>query len=547
MPKIIIVFFLLSINKISASEIYQWDEAHNHIGETVTVEGIFKYTNNIGNICFLNFHPNFEKYISVLIFKEYFSSFPKSPETFYYLKKVKVHGTITSYNGKPQIEVKSPRQIKVVGEYERQKAFPPCKCNYPEQLEITAINIGQGDATLIATPSKIMLVDAGESFWHSNEDALKIDSVIREKYGDNCRCIDYLLISHFHVDHIGYIFIPETPDDFPLNKNLKKLKTGESPYKPLGYGGLGYLVLEKGYQIGKMFVRDFRNHNPNKSPQDNGSKTFRNWKIILESYEGKKQFHPVTAKLGKHQIQLGEIEGQPVIVDIIAVDGATPSNLDGCDPCIYFDDCCDTIRGNQSENTLPPSENDLSISFILSFGDFQMYIGGDTSGENYVSEYGYKYHDVETCLAADPIIRTRYGGHLEILRVNHHGSSHSTNQFFLNTFDPKVAICSVGDHNTYGHVNPMVLDRTLELVAGKNSGKVFMTECGDNAVTPSNLCTQNSELCAIVADKEYPEAIESDEVGDKNVDIFVSLDGTHFTVEEFTFRSKKAGVQIAPE
>ena len=71
-PKIIIVFFLLSINKISASEIYQWDEAHNHIGETVTVEGVFKYTNNIGNICFLNFHPNFEKYISVLIFKEYF-------------------------------------------------------------------------------------------------------------------------------------------------------------------------------------------------------------------------------------------------------------------------------------------------------------------------------------------------------------------------------------------------------------------------------------------------------------------------------------------
>ena len=34
-------------------------------------------------------------------------------------------------------------------------------CNYPSTLEVTAINIGQGDATLIATPSRLMLADVG--------------------------------------------------------------------------------------------------------------------------------------------------------------------------------------------------------------------------------------------------------------------------------------------------------------------------------------------------------------------------------------------------
>ena len=32
----------------------------------------------------------------------------------------------------------------------------------------------------------------------------------------------------------------------------------------------------------------------------------------------------------------------------------------------------------------------------------------------------YRYHDTETCLAQDPIIQGKYGGHLEVLRVNHH-------------------------------------------------------------------------------------------------------------------------------
>jgi hypothetical protein len=532
---IIFLLLLFAARSSNAINTYQWDEAHLHVGETAFVEGIITYTNNIKTICFLNFHPNFEKYISLVIYSSFFPEFPQSPEIYYYLKKVRVLGNITEYDNKPQIVISSKDQIEIIGEYIRKEDYPPCECNYPEQLEITIINIGQGDATLIASPSKIMLADAGESFWYSNEDALKVASVIRNKYGVNCRCLDYVLISHFHVDHIGYIFFPETVDDFPLNSNLEILKLGETPYKPIGYGGLGYLVLENGYQIGKMLVRDYKNHRPNKDIEHGGSKTFRNWEIILESQEGKNWFNPEIVNMGKDQVQLGKVGDIPIFVDVVAKDGATTSNENGCNPDKYFGG--DEIRGDHSNDEIPPSENDLAIGFVLSFDEFQIFIGGDTSGENYESPFGYKYHDMESCIAEDSYVLQNYSGQLEVLRVNHHGSSHSTNQKFINVFDPKVAIFSVGDNNTYGHVNKDVLDRVLAKVVGENSGKVFMTECGDNVHSPQDAChSLKANLCAEVVDNEFPSTIESNETGDLDLEIVVALDGKAFTVQGNSYK-----------
>jgi len=413
-----------------------------------------------------------------------------------------------------------------------------CNCNYPGQLEITSVNIGQGDATLIATPTKIMLADLGESYWNSHNDAEKVHSVIQEKYGPECKCIDYVLISHIHLDHIGYIKPTEDENEQLLNEHGLPYQPGDNLLNPQYLGGLAYLIKNLGYEVGETLFRDYLNHNPNKSPEDGGSKTFRNWKAYLLSPDGINSIHPIIAQFGESQINLGIIDGQPVIIDIIQVDGATPSNPGGCDPAVYFGGSEEIIRGDLSKSDPPPSENDLSISFILSFGDFQFYLGGDASGENYTSEFGYRYHDVETCLASDPIIMNQYGGHLEVLRVNHHGSSHSTNEHFLQVMNPQVAIFSVGDHNTYGHVDGNVLARVLKTVVGHNSGKVFMTECGDNIVDSNNTCLpDNPQWCAIIVDNEFPENTESNEAGDENVDIIVSRDGSSFNVENFAFSS----------
>ena len=59
--------------------------------------------------------------------------------------------------------------------------------------------------------------------------------------------------------------------------------------------------------------------------------------------------------------------------------------------------------------------------------------------------------DVESVVA--PII-----GDVEVVKVNHHGSSYSSNATYVNTLHPEVAVISVGK-NSYGHPSPTVVAR----------------------------------------------------------------------------------------
>ena len=50
-------------------------------------------------------------------------------------------------------------------------------------------------------------------------------------------------------------------------------------------------------------------------------------------------------------------------------------------------------------------------------------------------------------------------GQVEVYKVNHHGSSYSSNEEFLRTIKPKVGIISTGDGNNYGHPTDGCLER----------------------------------------------------------------------------------------
>jgi beta-lactamase superfamily II metal-dependent hydrolase len=129
---------------------------------------------------------------------------------------------------------------------------------------------------------------------------------------------------------------------------------------------------------------------------------------------------------------------------IVHVDGKTPSSPQGCRPEIlsYFPDTAIN----------PPSENDYSVAFIVSLGNFDMFIGGDVSGQDYVGGFNYEYHDTEKGLSVDV-------GEVDVYCVNHHGSDHSTNQDFVDTMQPQVSVISVGLNNAYGHPRQTVVDR----------------------------------------------------------------------------------------
>ena len=278
-------------------------------------------------------------------------------------------------------------------------------------LEIHHINIGQGDSALIVGPTgKSLLLDAGESNWNSSAKAQIIGPYIEGVLG--CKTLNHVLISHFHLDHIGYV----------------------------GYGGLWHLVETQGFTVGTTLVRDYNNY------LGDTSGTFTNWKTYLEG-GGQSKLHPTTAIEGTSQVDLGT----GVTFNIMALDG------NGA-----------IIAGNFSGDSNPPSENDYSIGALLSYGNFDEWLGGDLDGQYEVNSFGYTYHDIELSVAPEV-------GDVDVYKANHHGSSHSSSATFVHQLDPEVSILSVGDGNTFGHPSQEIMDRLLA------TSTVYMTQRGDTS------------------------------------------------------------------
>jgi len=95
-------------------DIISWRDAQRYRNRFVTVEGTVVATYNNGRVCFLNFHPDYKRHFTAVIFASSFPDFPKNPEQYYYGKKVRVTGYVKEYNGKPEMVLNYPKQIQIV-------------------------------------------------------------------------------------------------------------------------------------------------------------------------------------------------------------------------------------------------------------------------------------------------------------------------------------------------------------------------------------------------------------------------------------------------
>jgi micrococcal nuclease len=98
----------------TAAKVISWQDAAKYYGQYAIVEGTIVAAHNSGKACFLNFHLNYKRYFTVVIFASAFSRFPSNPENYYSGKKVRVSGYIKEYNGKPEIILNSPSQIEIL-------------------------------------------------------------------------------------------------------------------------------------------------------------------------------------------------------------------------------------------------------------------------------------------------------------------------------------------------------------------------------------------------------------------------------------------------
>jgi hypothetical protein len=80
----------------------------------VVVEGKLVRTHRAENVLYLNFHPNWKKYVTVVILGRDLERFPKDAGTYYKGKTVRVRGEVALYKGRPEILVRSPDAITIV-------------------------------------------------------------------------------------------------------------------------------------------------------------------------------------------------------------------------------------------------------------------------------------------------------------------------------------------------------------------------------------------------------------------------------------------------
>lgn len=116
------ILFVPFLNNIKAEErpkslykdLISWQDADKYYGQHKTVDGIIVKTNNTGKAVFLNFHPNWKRYFTAVIFEKDFHLFPRNPEKYYLNKHVRVTGIIKEYKGKPEIILSFPDQIEIL-------------------------------------------------------------------------------------------------------------------------------------------------------------------------------------------------------------------------------------------------------------------------------------------------------------------------------------------------------------------------------------------------------------------------------------------------
>ncbi len=155
------------------------------------------------------------------------------------------------------------------------------------------------------------------------------------------------------------------------------------------------------------------------------------------------------------------------------------------------------IMNGDSVNSLPIDyQNYRSIVFLLRYGYFEFYTGGDLTGSN-------DERNVETKVA--PLI-----GDVDVIKVNHHGSRTSSNSTFLDSLRPEVAIISQGIHPTnYGHPHQEAINRLVarncyiyQMNENPSAGTFLIPDLGKILNTTAVITVNNWEY--IINGDTYP-------------------------------------------
>lgn len=223
-------------------------------------------------------------------------------------------------------------------------------------LELNVLDVGQGDAIFIQTPSgKTVLIDGGPDN--------KVIRRLSEELPFWQRQIDLVILTHPHDDHFQ-----------------------------------GLVEVLKRYQVTKLLITRVECFNPA-------------YQEFLE-----------VARSSKTQISLVDDLDKFVIDDI---------NFTVLYPIAK-------VADKKYDNF-----NNSSIVLKLSYHDIDFLMMGDA----------------EVVVEEELLSKSINVLESEVLKLGHHGADTSSDEDFLRAVNPKIALISVGEINSYGHPSPLITKR----------------------------------------------------------------------------------------
>lgn len=287
-------------------------------------------------------------------------------------------------------------------------------------LDIHAINTGRGESQLLIFPDgTTMLIDAAGSLISPTDaipppdqkpnsnvsPGLAVTNYTRHFIKAASNKINYLMLSHFDPDHMGTY-------------------SSSLPLDPTGTFRMGGIT-EVGAKIGfdKIIDRGYPDYN---FPTDMTSNSrianyikFINWAkankgVVAEQFDVGKNDQII---LQENPSAYSNFEIRNIISNGVVWTGT----------------------GTGSTNTLPPgsevaaasgSENIFSIAFVLSYGKFNFFTGGDLQ---YNGMTAHPWKDVEAPVAV-------VVPEVDVMKANHHATSNCNGTTLLNSLKPQTIV-----------------------------------------------------------------------------------------------------------
>jgi competence protein ComEC len=230
-------------------------------------------------------------------------------------------------------------------------------------MELTAIDVGQGDSLLVAFPEhKLMLVDGGGvlAFGRKVKPKLDIGEDVVSPYlwGRSIRHLDVIVATHAHEDHTGGL--AAIIDNF----HPAELWTGAHTDEPV-WNQLSHHAVERGVRIVQMTAgaaRDFGgarlealspplDYLPNDTPKNNDS-------LVLRLTYGKRSFL-LAGDMEKQMEARLLMDGRELRADVLKVGhhgsktSSTPEFLDAVHPAFaIISDGWDNSFGHPNRDVL---------------------------------------------------------------------------------------------------------------------------------------------------------------------------------------------------